>query len=101
MSMFEAFILALIQGLTEFLPVSSSAHLLLPSKILGWPDQGLAFDVAVHVGSLFAVVLYFRNEVVTLLTAFFASIFKMTARLMRYWLGSWCLRPFLPVFLAC
>lgn len=53
--------LALIQGLTEFLPVSSSAHLILPSQLLGWPDQGLAFDVAVHVGTLAAVVLFYRS----------------------------------------
>ncbi|MCG9678256.1 undecaprenyl-diphosphate phosphatase [Vibrio sp. Isolate24] len=76
MSYFEAFILALIQGLTEFLPISSSAHLILPSAILGWEDQGLAFDVAVHVGTLAAVMIYFRSEVVALLSAFFASIFK-------------------------
>ncbi len=76
MSYLEAFFLALIQGLTEFLPISSSAHLILPSAILGWEDQGLAFDVAVHVGTLAAVVIYFRQEVVTLLRAFFASIFK-------------------------
>ncbi|MDG3089097.1 undecaprenyl-diphosphate phosphatase [Vibrio hannami] len=76
MSYFEAFVLALIQGLTEFLPISSSAHLILPSAILGWEDQGLAFDVAVHVGTLAAVVIYFRKEVVTLLEAFFQSIFK-------------------------
>lgn len=76
MTIFEAFTLALIQGLTEFLPVSSSAHLILPSEILGWQDQGLAFDVAVHVGTLLAVIGYFRQEVVQLLTAFFASIFK-------------------------
>ncbi|WP_434356977.1 undecaprenyl-diphosphate phosphatase [Parasalinivibrio latis] len=73
MSHIEAFWLALIQGLTEFLPISSSAHLILPSEVLGWPDQGLAFDVAVHVGTLMAVVLYFRTEVITLLKAFFAS----------------------------
>ena len=76
MSYFEAFMLALIQGLTEFLPISSSAHLILPSAILGWEDQGLAFDVAVHVGTLLAVVIYFRKEVVTLFAALFASIFK-------------------------
>lgn len=76
MSIFEAFALALIQGLTEFLPVSSSAHLILPSQILGWQDQGLAFDVAVHVGTLLAVVLYFRLEVKQLLVAFILSIFK-------------------------
>ncbi|QFU21645.1 undecaprenyl-diphosphate phosphatase [Shewanella eurypsychrophilus] len=76
MDTFQVIILALIQGLTEFLPVSSSAHLILPSQILGWEDQGLAFDVAVHIGSLAAVILYFRKEVVALLTSWFASIFK-------------------------
>ena len=55
-------VLALIQGLTEFLPVSSSGHLLLPSMLLGWPDQGLAFDVAFHNGTLLAVIWYFRRE---------------------------------------
>lgn len=76
MSYFEAFILALVQGFTEFLPISSSAHLILPSAVLGWEDQGLAFDVAVHVGTLAAVVIYFRKEVVSLLSAFFGSVFK-------------------------
>lgn len=60
--MFQAIVLAIIQGLTEFLPISSSAHLILPAQLLGWPDQGLVFDVAVHVGSLLAVVTYFRGE---------------------------------------
>lgn len=63
MDILQAVVLAIIQGLTEFLPISSSAHLLLPKEVLGWPDQGLAFDVAVHVGSLIAVVTYFRTEV--------------------------------------
>jgi undecaprenyl-diphosphatase len=62
----HAFVLAVVQGLTEFLPISSSAHLILPSQLLGWDDQGLAFDVAVHVGSLFAVMLYFRKDLVQL-----------------------------------
>jgi len=75
MSYLESFLLALIQGLTEFLPISSSAHLILPSAIFGWADQGLAFDVSVHVGTLAAVVIYFRHEVKALLVAFFASIF--------------------------
>lgn len=74
MGYMEAFYLALIQGLTEFLPISSSAHLILPSAILGWQDQGLAFDVAVHVGTLAAVVLYFRQEVISLLMAFFKAL---------------------------
>ncbi len=74
MTMLEVFVLALIQGLTEFLPVSSSAHLILPSQLLGWPDQGLAFDVAVHMGTLFAVLLYFRQEVMSMATAWFSSL---------------------------
>ncbi len=62
MDFFQQLILALIQGLTEFLPISSSAHLILVPKLVGWADQGLAFDVAVHVGTLTAVVAYFRHE---------------------------------------
>lgn len=55
-------ILALVQGLTEYLPISSSAHLILAPHVFGFADQGLAFDVAVHLGSLLAVVLYFRQR---------------------------------------
>ena len=68
MTVFEIVILAIIQGLTEFLPISSSAHLILPAQILGWNDQGLAFDVAVHVGSLLAVMIYFRKDIIALTT---------------------------------
>ena len=60
MTLEYAFFLALIQGVTEFLPISSSAHLILPSALFGLPDQGLAFDVAVHFGSLGAVCLALR-----------------------------------------
>jgi undecaprenyl-diphosphatase len=62
MDIFQAIVLALVQGLTEFLPISSSAHLILVPVLTGWPDQGLAFDVAVHFGTLSAVALYFREE---------------------------------------
>ena len=54
--------LALTQRTTKFSPISNSAHLILPGKLLGWPDQGLAFDTAVHLGSLAAVVAYSRHE---------------------------------------
>jgi undecaprenyl-diphosphatase len=73
-SIFQSTVLAIIQGLTEFLPVSSSAHLILPSQILSWPDQGLSFDVAVHLGSLLAVIAYFRSELWHLLTAWMGSL---------------------------
>ena len=62
MDSLQVILLALVQGITEFLPISSSAHLILVPHLLGWQDQGLAFDVAVHVGTLAAVVFYFRTE---------------------------------------
>jgi len=76
MDWLQAVLLAILQGLTEFLPISSSAHLILPSQILGWVEQGLAFDVAVHVGSLVAVVIYFRKEVAKMISAWLAWVFK-------------------------
>jgi len=74
---FQIVILALVQGLTEFLPISSSAHLILVPVLTDWPDQGLAFDVAVHAGTLIAVVLYFRRELARMLVEWIAS-FKGT-----------------------
>lgn len=74
MDTFQIIVLALIQGLTEFLPISSSAHLILPAQLLGWQDQGLSFDVAVHIGSLLAVLIYFRNEVGKMFIAWCESI---------------------------
>lgn len=66
MTFIQILALSLIQGLTEFLPVSSSAHLILGSKLFSWPDQGLVFDVATHLGTLFAVLFYFRATIVDL-----------------------------------
>ncbi|QUX94847.1 undecaprenyl-diphosphatase [Marinomonas sp. CT5] len=71
---YQVVFLAVIQGLTEFLPISSSAHLILPSQILHWPDQGLAFDVAVHVGTLIAIVGYFRKDIFQIVMAWCISI---------------------------
>lgn len=73
MDLLHTILLALIQGLTEFLPISSSAHLILPNQLLGWQDQGLAFDVAVHFGSLIAVLVYFRKDIVAMITAWFGQ----------------------------
>jgi|TARA_B100000959_G_scaffold113674_1_gene119849 undecaprenyl-diphosphatase len=63
----QAMWLGLVQGLTEFLPISSSGHLILVTDLLGWPDQGLAFDVAVHLGTLLAVLAYFRRDVAAII----------------------------------
>lgn len=62
MTVFQAIVLGAIQGLSEFLPISSSAHLYLSRRVLGWPEPGLAFDVALHLGTLVAVLVYFRLE---------------------------------------
>jgi len=74
MSQLEIVVLALIQGLTEFLPISSSAHLILPSQLLGWQDQGLAFDLILNIGTLSAVLIYFRREVINMSTAWVGSL---------------------------
>ena len=69
MTVFQALILGILQGLAEFLPISSSAHLALAPWILHWPDPGLAFDVALHFGTLLAVLWYFRAEWIRLIVA--------------------------------
>lgn len=66
--------LAIVQGLTEFLPISSSAHLILVPPLVGWPDQGIEFDVAVHLGTLTAVMVYFRSEIVEMIGAWWNSL---------------------------
>jgi undecaprenyl-diphosphatase len=74
MTPLQAVALGLIQGLSEFLPISSSAHLALAPWLFGWEDPGLAFDVALHFGTLIAVVWYFRMEWVALIRAAFGII---------------------------
>lgn len=76
MTLSHIFVLALVQGFTEFLPISSSAHLILVPVLSHWPDQGLAFDVAVHVGTLIAIVSYFYKDLQQMLVAWLASIFR-------------------------
>ena len=70
----QALWLAVLQGLTEFLPISSSGHLVLLPHLSGWRDQGLGFDVAVHVGTLLAAVFYFRTEVRKILSDWVGSL---------------------------
>jgi len=68
-SVFQALVLGILQGLAEFLPISSSAHLTLAPWLFGWPDPGLAFDVALHVGTLVAVLWFFRAQWISLIAA--------------------------------
>jgi undecaprenyl-diphosphatase len=79
MTVFQALVLGIIQGLSEFLPVSSSAHLALAPWLLHWPDPGLGFDVALHVGTLVAVLWYFRAEWVALAAAALRVVAKRRA----------------------
>ena len=76
MDIVQLIVLSIVQGITEFLPVSSSAHLILVPKLTGWQDQGLLFDVAVHVGTLLAVLLYYRKDVMNMTIAFIGQGFR-------------------------
>jgi undecaprenyl-diphosphatase len=73
LSPLQALVLAVVQGVTEFLPISSSGHLILVPYFLKWPDQGLAFDIATHVGTLLAILVYFRRDVCDLVVGFFTG----------------------------
>ena len=70
----QVVVLALVQGLTEFLPISSSGHLVVTSQIIGWLDQGLPFDVAVHVGTLAAVLVYFWRDIGRMIYGLFSPL---------------------------
>ena len=76
MDLVQAIVLAVVQGLSEFLPISSSGHLVLMPHVFGWSDQGLAFDVAVHMGTLVAVLVYFRRQLLTMATAWTGSVLR-------------------------
>jgi len=73
LSPLQALVLAAVQGVTEFLPISSSGHLILVPYFLNWPDQGLAFDIATHVGTLLAILVYFRADLRDLVIGFFTG----------------------------
>lgn len=78
MEILQAIVLGLVQGLGEFLPISSSAHLVVTPWLFGWQDQGLGFDVALHWGTLLAVIAYFRNDIINLIKGFWHSLWPST-----------------------
>ena len=80
MTVFQAIVLGMLQGLAEFLPISSSAHLSLAPVLFGWEDPGLAFDVALHLGTLAAVLWYFRQQWVALIHAAVAIVRQRAVR---------------------
>lgn len=74
MSWFEAIVLGLVQGLTEFLPISSSAHILIVSRLFGWGDPGAAFTAVSQIGTEIAVLIYFRRDIARIITTWFKSL---------------------------
>jgi undecaprenyl-diphosphatase len=84
LTLLQAAILGLAQGLGEFLPISSSAHLVLVPWLFGWTDPGLTFDVALHIGTLLAVVIYFRKDWWHLITRGFTDVRSAEGRLFWY-----------------
>jgi len=93
MTAWQAALLALVQAVTEFLPVSSSGHLILLPRLLGWSDQGLEFDIATNSGTLIAVMAYFRSDIARMARVFFTS-FRASARASNsdarmLWLLAW------------
>ena len=85
MNIFQAVVLGVLQGLAEFLPISSSAHLALAPWLFGWQDPGLGFDVALHLGTLAAVLWYFRKEWLRLLAAAWRVVVQRGARTAEEW----------------
>ena len=96
MTTIQILVLALVQGLTEFLPVSSSAHLILGSKLFSWPDQGLVFDVATHLGTLLAVLFYFRKMLFEMVGAWLKSAVTPAQHELRN-MGKYLLLASIPV----
>ncbi|OEU89536.1 undecaprenyl-diphosphate phosphatase [Streptomyces oceani] len=80
MSWFESFVLGLVQGLTEFLPISSSAHLRLTAAFAGWEDPGAAFTAVTQIGTETAVLIYFRKDIARIVSAWFRSLIRKATR---------------------
>ncbi|HSN89056.1 MAG TPA: undecaprenyl-diphosphate phosphatase, partial [Thermoanaerobaculia bacterium] len=91
MSPLQAVVLAIVQAVTEFLPISSSGHLILVPYFLGWRDQGLVFDIATHTGTLLAILAYFWRDVRDLIVGFFtgrpAESGDYDPRLLAWWIA--------------
>jgi undecaprenyl-diphosphatase len=85
MTILQAAILGLIQGLTEFLPISSSGHLLLAPALFGWKDPGPGFSAVIQIGTLFAVLIYFRRDLAGMAAAWFGGLRSREARKARDW----------------
>ena len=91
MNLLQAAVLGIVQGLTEFLPISSSGHLILVPWLLGWPPHSLSFDAALHLGTAAALIVYFWREWLELIRVFVAGLRSPKARADRRWRLAWLL----------
>src|SRR3712207_1322553 len=91
MDAFEAIVLGIVQGLTEFLPISSSAHLRIVPAFAGWDDPGAAFTAVTQLGTMAAVLLYFRRDLLEIVTGFVAGLRDRAARGTQEWRMGWYL----------
>src|SRR5688572_12452593 len=89
MSLIEALVLGVVQGLSEFLPISSSGHLILVPWLLGWGQNSLAFDVSLHVGTTVAVLVYFWHDWVNLLRGVVRGLVDPSERSSPRWRLAW------------
>lgn len=88
-SLIQALVLGVVQGLSEFLPISSSGHLILVPWLFGWPEQGLTFDLALHLGTSVALLAYFWRDWVSLAQAVLAGLTSAKARASQEWKLAW------------
>lgn len=100
LSLFQSFVLGAMQGLAEFLPISSSAHLALAPWAFGWPEPGLAFDVALHLGTLVAVLWYFRRDWLALAVAAFSVVRERRVNTQEQRLVAWLIIATVPGAIA-
>ncbi len=89
MDLFKAVVLGIIQGLTEFLPISSSAHLAIFPKFFGWDDPGAAFTAVIQIGTELAVVIYFWRDILTIASGWLRGLFSASARTTQEWRMGW------------
>ncbi len=98
MDFLQIIVLGIVQGITEFLPISSSGHLVLVPFLTGWNDQGLAFDIAVHIGTLLAVMIYFKKDTYRLIKGMFdAMLRKGTDDAWLFWMIVFATLPLIAI----
>ncbi|OFJ55505.1 undecaprenyl-diphosphate phosphatase [Mycolicibacterium grossiae] len=100
MSWLQVVVLSVVQGLTEFLPVSSSGHLAIVSQAFFGRDAGASFTAVIQIGTEIAVLIYFARDIARILSAWFAGLFDAAKRTADYWLGWWVILGTIPIAVA-